>query len=1139
MRSLKTDQRNYLQKCVEAARDIAEKAAHISLESIAVSQPSFYTHMNETEKDLRRQLRSQGRQLGDKLDQNGHQTLDNLIEKVAYEHWHRMLFAKFLAVNNLLMHPELNIPLSLQECDDLAISMNMKNGWELAAKYASIMLPQIFDPQSPILLLDIPIEDIQKMEQLIEQVPDEIFMASDSLGWVYQFWQSRRKEEVNASEVKIGARELPAVTQLFTEPYMVSYLLDNTLGAWWANKILSIEDTKYAKSENELRKKGANPGIDLKYLRFYQKEDKMWTPSTGSYEKWPEALSELRILDPCCGSGHFLVAAFEMLVPMRMVLEGLTEKEAVDSVLRDNIHGLEIDQRCVEIAVFALALAAWKYPNAGGYRSLPRLNIACTGVPIRESKNDWISIAGKDVNLRYVLGKLYDQFSDAPILGSLVNPLFGLNKSSLSGVTYEKVSPYIEDILGKYATSETTNLGIIAQGISEATRILTSKYHLIITNVPYLGLGKQDDKLVEHIETHYPSSKNDLSTVFLERCLEFCTEGGTCSLVLPQNWLFLTSYQKLREKLLTNTTWKSNAWLGPGAFEAISGEVVQAILFVLNKEKPVESSIFMGIDVSDCSGSGKKAKGLITNSFNLVEQYQQLKNPKSIVSKEVIDNEKALSKYMDTSKGICTGDSPRFIQYFWEQNNTDDDWNYFRTSVNSTNYYSGMEKKLYWQKGQGELIKYVKERLGGNIGAWIRGHSAWGKKGISLSRVSGLSASLYCGELSDDNAAVLIPNEKEDLIPLWSYCSKSIFEENVRKVNQKMSVDNAYLKIIPFEKSKWSLIAEKEYPHGLPMPFTNDPTQWIFHGHPCETVEWNETVGGTHKGSKRIDKSVLQIAVARLVGYKWPSELDTEIELDKEMKDIIGKVRTLELYCDRDGIVCIPPIRGEIGAEERLESLLSAAYGDAWAQNTLDNLMACSDHKGKTLGSWLRDKFFQQHCKLFNNRPFIWHIWDGLKDGFSALVNYHKLDLKLFETLIYTYLGDWIVKQQQEVTGGIDGAEERLVAAEVLKDRLELILEGEAPYDIFVRWKALDEQPTGWDPDLNDGVRLNIRPFMMVPDVNKKGAGVLRDKPNIHWKKDRGRDVKSAPWYNLGLDYGGKEGDRINDHHLTLEQKGS
>ena len=255
------------------------------------------------------------------------------------------------------------------------------------------------------------------------------------------------------------------------------------------------------------------------------------------------------------------------------------------------------------------------------------------------------------------------------------------------------------------------------------------------------------------------------------------------------------------------------------------------------------------------------------------------------------------------------------------------------------------------------------------------------------------------------------------------------------------------------------------------------------------------------------------------------------MELSQEQRHWVERCKTLLPHADEDGIVCIPPVRGEAAAADRLLDLLVAAYGPEWTNATLATLLANADHAGKTLETWLREKFFAQHCKLFQHRPFIWHIWDGLRDGFSALISYHKLDYKNLETLTYTYVGDWISRQKQDLQNGLDGAGERLAAAESLKKKLELILAGEAPHDIFVRWKALDKQPIGWNPDINDGVRLNIRPFLTVPDVGKKGAGILRDKPNIKWDKDRGKDVESAPWYHLF------NGDRINDHHLTLAEK--
>jgi hypothetical protein len=336
---------------------------------------------------------------------------------------------------------------------------------------------------------------------------------------------------------------------------------------------------------------------------------------------------------------------------------------------------------------------------------------------------------------------------------------------------------------------------------------------------------------------------------------------------------------------------------------------------------------------------------------------------------------------------------------------------------------------------------------------------------------------------------------------------------------------------VPCDLNHWRRVAHERYPNGLPEPYSDDPTQWLFHGHPCGSVVWSETEKRLIHDSLRTDETVLQVAVARLLGYRWPAELDPELKLSAESRAWVERCNDLLQYADNDGIVCIPATGGERSAADRLLDLLAASYGDEWNNNTLDALLAAVGYKGKPLESWLRDRFFEQHCALFHHRPFVWHVWDGLKDGFSVLLNYHKLNRKNLETLTYSYLNDWINRQKQALASNVDGADERLAAADWLKKHLELILEGEKPYDIFVRWKPIEQQPIGWEPDLNDGVRLNIRPFMMPPDVRVKGAGVLRDKPNINWNKDRGKDVASAPWFHTF------NGDRINDHHLALAEK--
>ena len=196
-----------------------------------------------------------------------------------------------------------------------------------------------------------------------------------------------------------------------------------------------------------------------------------------------------------------------------------------------------------------------------------------------------------------------------------------------------------------------------------------------------------------------------------------------------------------------------------------------------------------------------------------------------------------------------------------------------------------------------------------------------------------------------------------------------------------------------------------------------------------------------------------------------------------------------------------------------------------------------------SLEDWLRDEFFDEHCALFKRRPFVWHVWDGRRDGFGALISYHKLvgangeGRRTLERLIYTFLGDWISRQRAEVVSGVDGAEGRLSAALQLQSELERILEGESPYDIFIRWKPIHDQAIGWQPDLNDGVRLNMRPWLMAKlnQGSKKDSCILRLAPiKLPLGIDRGqephRDTTDFPWF-------AETEDRNNDIHLTLDQK--
>jgi hypothetical protein len=516
-----------------------------------------------------------------------------------------MLFARFLAENHLLMHPD-GVAVSLEECEELAATERAPNGYVLAARYASRMLPQIFRVDDVLLEIEFAPEHRLALEKLLASLPRETFLPEDSLGWVYQFWQTKRKEEVNKSGEKIDGRTLPAVTQLFTEDYMVQFLLHNTIGAWWAGRQLSVDGSRLSvETEEQARRAVEVRGVTWDFLRFvrsgnrqptahqatYNRQlttDNSWTPAAGSSDGWPKSLKEFTMLDPCCGSGHFLVAGFRMLVPLRMHDERLSAAEACDAVLRENLFGLEIDPRCTQIATFALGLAAWTYPGPDGqplgYRPLPALNIACSGQGVVGSKEDWKRFANGDGRFREGMERLYDLFKQAPDLGSLLDPrtvtedLFALGFDTLRG-TVERALKKIE----ARDDPDRAALGVAAQGVALAASLMSREFTLVATNVPYLARGKQADALRHYIAVVHPDAKADLATAFVERCQDYCAKGGSLALVSPQNWWYLGSYAKFRRSFLKEFSWHVVASLSEEAWHSFGIRGPKATLIVSSK----------------------------------------------------------------------------------------------------------------------------------------------------------------------------------------------------------------------------------------------------------------------------------------------------------------------------------------------------------------------------------------------------------------------------------------------------------------------------------------------------------------------------------------------------------------------------
>jgi hypothetical protein len=1038
---------------VLAARKAAEAASSAALEGLGVFVDRRPEHLDAAAGELRVGLRARCRQL------ESDRAL--LVAECAYEQWHRLLFARFLAENQLLLHPEFRAPVTLADCEDLAPELGEPDGWSVAARFAAEILPGIFRLDDPCVRLRLAPEGRHELEAILDEIPASMFAASDALGWVYQFWQKDKKDEINGSARKIGGADLGPVTQLFTENYMVRFLLENTLGAWWAGR----HPESPLVGEFEYLSRGPDGG-----------------PASRNFAGWPDSVAEVTVIDPCCGSGHFLVEAFSLLWRMRVEECGETPVEAQDAVLRDNLFGLELDPRCVQIAMFALALQAWR--NGKGWRRLPSPSVSCAGIPVKAEVDDWRSLAKGDERIEGALTRLHRLFREADTFGSLIDPRHesmggdpAVADPTLEDVDWEQLAPLLTRGIAREAADDPAAevLGADAEDLVHAADLLSREYSLVVTNVPYLGRIKQSKALADLLERRYRLGRADLAVAFLLRLAQLAGHDGVFAAVTPVSWMFLRSYEGFRKRLLSVHSPSLAVRLGAGAFDQISGEVVNVALLVASVAHPAEDATVGYIDCDEEVGAVAKAHGLRTGVPVEVTLRSQLENPRAIFNGLGSDGRPLLGRLATAYQGTSTGDAPRFLRKFWELGTISDHWRFQQGTADATAPYTGRENVIHWQGGRGELHRAVLEGAGA-----IRGESAWGRKGVALTQMGSKACTLYDGDLFDNSSTAVIPNRAADIPALYHFLSSEEFHRALRNVSPKMAVEVDTVTAVPIDIDHWREVAAAAGP--LPEPGSNDPTQWLFDGRPETSA------------------APLQVAVARLVGYEWPAQEDDD----------------LDALADEDGIVCLPSVTTEAPAADRLERLLTQAFGTTWSPTRTRELLEEAGSRKRTLAEWLRYEFFRQHCATFGNRPFVWQVWDGRKDGFSALINYHRLDRPLLEKLTFTYLGqDWIERQRAEIADGIEGAEGRLAAAQELRQTLGAILLGEPPLDIYARWRAPREQPRGWEPNLEDGVRVNIRPFVE--------SGALRSRFAIHWRKDRGRNSDGS--------------ERRNDIHLTEAEK--
>jgi type II restriction/modification system DNA methylase subunit YeeA len=609
--------------------------------------------------------------------------------------------------------------------------------------HSNKMLNNVFgrlDDYTELLLPDNMLQDTGFLHLLntTDAISDEQYKEVELIGWLYQFYISERKDEVFASfkkKKKAEAKDIPAATQIFTPNWIVKYMVQNTVGKIWLDK-----------NPNSIIKSS------LKYLVENDTSTELSASSDSISEPIISDVSQLTLIDPAAGSGHILVEGFDLLYQMYME-EYYTPEEAVESILKNNLFGLDLDDRAAQLATFAILLkAAKQYRDVFAKGWLPNVHAMPEFAMFSEQEiKDFLGAEGKlHENELTVALRLMEQ---AKNLGSLM-------KLSLSDDARTFIEKRFSDL--KSTDFRDINTEIVYQKIKKfipVLLILSKKYTSVVANPPYMGQKNMNASLKNYVNSNYPNSKADLFAVFMETTLDMNVPNGLMGMINQHSWMFLSSYEKLREYLLLNFSIVNMLHLGPKTFEELSGEVVQSTAFIIEKGRKIKMANYYRLINYKNLNEKERSFLLRKNEYKNILQSSFSKIPgntlaywvsdKMLVAFETNPN---LFSFAPTKVGQNTGDNDKYLKYWMEisKNNIRYDlkedfdltsggykWIPYRKGGSYRKWYGNNDIVIDWEN-DGEKIKAfaVERNSGKHWSRYIQNLKYNLKEGFSWSFIS-------------------------------------------------------------------------------------------------------------------------------------------------------------------------------------------------------------------------------------------------------------------------------------------------------------------------------------------------------------------------------------------------------------------
>ena len=1107
----------------------------------------------------------QRRALIAQINEKGYQ---QVMEEVAYTWFNRFSALRFMEVNGYLpshvrvftdennaFKPQIlaeALHLELDKLDkDKVYALKETEQTEELYKYLLIVqcnalnsiLPGMFQTiadYTELLLPDNLLREGSIIEQMISQIPEDNWQdAVQIIGWLYQYYNSEKKDDVFAAlkkNVKITKENIPAATQLFTPDWIVRYMVENSLGRLWVE---GHPDTKTqllpTPEEQAAYIAGSRDPEDTKwhyYLEEAQQEPQVQAQLSEISKQYADLTPEqIKVIDPCCGSGHILAYLFDVLMQIYENY-GYTSRDAVTSILQNNLYGLDIDDRAAQLAYFAVMMKARRYDRRF-FSHTTQPHVYAIEESNRIEKPDVEYFCNGKLELKDTMHAILTQLYDAKEYGSIL---------TITPQDWDALYARFDEVADA-SSFHRESIRKKLLPLVQVAQTLAQKYDVVVTNPPYMGASNMNSDLSEYVKKYYPDSKSDLFAVFIEVCSRMAKQNGYQAMITQHAWMFLSSFEKLREKMMLTET-ISMAHLGARAFEEIGGEVVQTTAFVrcANHVEGYKGTYCRLIEPT--SQQGKEEMFLAGQNRYTANQDDFAKIPGASVaywvSKKLYSTfrNSLLYDYTISDGQNKTGDNAKFVREFWEVRNSNvgkgKKWLFYAKGGGYRKWYGNLSEVVNWSEEAREF--YKNDKICRIIPEYL-----WYKAGITWSLISNNPSFRLLPEEAtfDVGGSSIFLKDNSNIEFVLGLLNSKVFSYVQKIVNPTINIQVKDIRVMPFVKKNENEITglAEECSFLSKEDWDSFETSWDFTRHPfikaitkypnmmdigniylaeCYDIwagECEERFEKLKANEEELNRIFIDI-------YGLQDELTSEVE-DKDVTvrkaDLGRDVRSFISYAvgcmfgrysptydglayaggtwddgkyniykpDADGII---PICDDEYFEDdmmgRFVEFVRVVYGDSSLEDNLRFIANALGGKGQpkeVIRNYLLNDFYADHCKIYQKRPIYWLFDSGKKNGFKCLIYLHRYQ----PDTIARIRTDYVHEQQARYRTAIEGLEKQVAAATSTSERVKLtkqlnIVQAQDTelHQYEEKVHALADQMI--KIDLDDGVKHNYEIFKDV-----------------------------------------------------------